>query len=140
MTTFGCSMTEPSNFEDCVLEHVKSDQNVSAVNAIRTACRAKFPLENFSTPASPPTTNWRDAFALSTSQSCFKTQRSDPLNKEMPDTKISYYCSCVGSRMSKLVNERDVIQMEKNRNIDPIRDSLTVVSGHCVDEMHAKGM
>jgi hypothetical protein len=34
---------EPDNFDDCILEHIKSGQSDKAVSYIRRACKSKFP-------------------------------------------------------------------------------------------------
>ena len=39
---FFCSK-EPDNFDDCILEHIKSGQSDFAVRLIHDACLAKFP-------------------------------------------------------------------------------------------------
>ena len=35
--------SKPDNYNDCILEHIKSGQTDKAVSLIRKACKSKFP-------------------------------------------------------------------------------------------------
>ena len=43
ITILSSCSKEPDNYDDCILEHIKSGQSDSAVFHIRKACKSKFP-------------------------------------------------------------------------------------------------
>tara|TARA_R110000850_G_C9995857_1_gene467830 strand:- start:12535 stop:12915 length:381 start_codon:yes stop_codon:yes gene_type:complete len=63
--------------------------------------------------ASPAQAKWIKEFRDSTAQSCFDTQKSSPLNKELPKKVVKIYCLCWAYEITENISLDDIAQINK---------------------------